>query len=88
MLFPAKKQGVNMCLGIPGKITKIYDADGITMGIVKYDGALREACLSTVSDVAIGDYVMVHAGFALCKMDEEEAIETLRAFDEINEIPL
>ncbi len=77
-----------MCLGIPGKISRIYNTDGIVMGIVEYGGVMREACLSTISDAKIGDYVMVHAGFALCKMDEEEARETLRALDEINDVSL
>ncbi len=73
-----------MCLGIPGKITKIYEEDGLTMGIVDYNGASRETCLSTISDPSVGDYVMVHAGFAISKMDEKEAMETIRVLDEIS----
>ncbi len=74
-----------MCLGIPGKINKIYEADGLIMGMVDYNGALREVCLSTIQDPVLGDYVMVHAGFAISKMDEQEALKTIRVLDEVSD---
>jgi len=68
-----------MCLAIPGKIVEI---DGVTAR-VDFGGVTREADLSVMPDVEIGDYVLVHAGFAIQKLDASEAGETLRIFDEL-----
>lgn len=68
-----------MCLGIPGKLENLLG----TKGIVSYGGAKREVDLSLIEDPRIGEYVIVHAGFAIAKLDESEAKETLRLFDEI-----
>ncbi len=74
-----------MCLGIPGRINQIYETNGLMMGMVDYNGAQREVCLSTIDNAAVGDYVMVHAGFAISKMDEQEALETIRTLDEVSD---
>lgn len=66
-----------MCLGVPGKIVEIYTDRGLRMGKVDFGGALREACLETLTDAKVGDYTIVHAGFALSLLSEEEANETL-----------
>jgi hydrogenase expression/formation protein HypC len=67
-----------MCLAIPSKIVKI---DG-NVAIIDVDGVRREASLLLLEDVHVGDYVIVHAGFALQKLDEEGALETLRLLKE------
>ena len=67
-----------MCLGIPGRIVEVRTDGGLAMGVVDFGGVRREACLAYVADeVAVGDYVIVHVGFALSKVDEEEARRTL-----------
>jgi hydrogenase expression/formation protein HypC len=80
-----------MCLGIPGKITKIYEKDSLLMGAVDFGGISREVCMSYVPEAQVGQYALVHVGFAISLMDEEEAQETLKLLQEItdleNEIP-
>ena len=66
-----------MCLGIPGKIIDIYQIDGLNMGKVDFDGVTREACLAYVPEAKIGDYTVIHVGFALNVISEQEARETL-----------
>jgi hydrogenase expression/formation protein HypC len=66
-----------MCLGIPGKITEIYEVNGLSMGRVDFDGVSREACLAYVPEAVVGDYTIVHVGFALNVISEAEARETL-----------
>ena len=72
-----------MCLGIPGKIVEIYDANGLTMGKVDFGGVVRETCLAYVPEAQVGDYTIVHVGFALNLIDEAEAQKTLELLDEI-----
>ncbi len=71
-----------MCLGIPGKIIEVLDNPLIRMGKVDFGGVTREVCLAYVSEAEVGDYVIVHVGFAISKLDEEEAQETLRLMAE------
>jgi hydrogenase expression/formation protein HypC len=75
-----------MCLGIPGKITEIYEANGLKMGKVDFGGVVRETCLAYVPEAKVGDYTVVHVGFALNLLDEEEALETLALLNEIGEL--
>lgn len=76
-----------MCLGIPGKITEVYGAEGLQMGMVDFGGVRREVCLAYVADeVEAGDYVIVHVGFAISKVDEEEARRTFKLLEEISEL--
>ncbi|MCX8061105.1 MAG: HypC/HybG/HupF family hydrogenase formation chaperone [Anaerolineales bacterium] len=72
-----------MCLGVPGKIVEIYEANGLSMGKIDFGGVLREACLAYVPEAKVGDYVLVHVGFALNVISEEEASETLALLNEI-----
>lgn len=73
-----------MCLGIPGKIIEIHHQNGLRMGKVDFGGVLREACLEALPEAKAGDYTIVHAGFALSLLSEEEANETLTLLREIS----
>lgn len=75
-----------MCLGIPGKITEIYEADGLRMGKVDFGGVVREACLAYVPEAAVGDYTVIHVGFAISQLSEREALETLALLNEIADL--
>ncbi|MCL7961072.1 MAG: HypC/HybG/HupF family hydrogenase formation chaperone [marine benthic group bacterium] len=76
-----------MCLGIPGKVTEVYGAEGLQMGMVDFGGVRREVCLAYVADeVEAGDYVIVHVGFAISRVDEEEARRTFELLEEISEL--
>ncbi len=72
-----------MCLGVPGKIIQIYEANGLLMGKIDFGGVTREACLAYVPEAQIGDYTIIHVGFALHLIDEQEAQETLALLHEI-----
>ncbi|NLE50678.1 MAG: HypC/HybG/HupF family hydrogenase formation chaperone [Chloroflexi bacterium] len=72
-----------MCLGIPGKIIEIYEQAGLKMGRVDFGGVVKEACLAYVPDAQIGDYTIIHVGFALNVIDEAEAQKTLELFEQI-----
>jgi hydrogenase expression/formation protein HypC len=72
-----------MCLGVPGKIVAIYDMGGLKMGKVDFGGVTRQACLSYLPDVQVGDYTVIHVGFAITRVSEQEAQESLAAFQEI-----
>ncbi len=73
-----------MCLGIPGKIIEIADNEaGFRMAKVDFGDVVREAGLQITPDAKIGDYVIVHAGFAIEVLDEEEAAERLKLFEEL-----
>ena len=72
-----------MCLAVPGKITEIYEQNGMLMGKIDFGGVVREACLAYVPEAKIGDYTLIHVGFALNLIDEQEAKETLDLLEEI-----
>ncbi len=73
-----------MCLGVPGKILEKEDSPlGIAMGKVSFGGIAKEVCLAYVPEAQVGDYVIVHAGFALSVIDEEEAMEVFQMLQEI-----
>jgi hydrogenase expression/formation protein HypC len=73
-----------MCLAVPGKILDIYETNGLLMGKIDFGGVIREACLSYVPEAKVGDYTIIHVGFALNIIDEQEAMETLSLLDEIS----
>jgi hydrogenase expression/formation protein HypC len=75
-----------MCLGVPGKIIEIYEDQKTRMGKVDFDGVTLEVCLEAVPEASIHDFVIVHAGFAISRLSEDEAAETLRYLKEIDEI--
>jgi hydrogenase expression/formation protein HypC len=66
-----------MCLGIPGRVMEIRDEAGLPMGRVDFGGVRKDACLAYLPDTRVGEYVIVHVGFAISKVDEEEALRTL-----------
>jgi hydrogenase expression/formation protein HypC len=72
-----------MCLGVPGKIIEIYEGNGLQMGKIDFGGVTREACLSYVPEARVGDYALVHVGFVLNLISEQEAQETLALLNEI-----
>lgn len=69
-----------MCLGIPGKVVEIYETDSVRMGKVDFDGIIKEVCLAYLPEIEIGDYAIVHVGFAITRLDEASARETLAMF--------
>ena len=78
-----------MCLAIPGKIVQLLDTAGLKMAKVDFGGVSREACMEYLPEAGVGDYVLVHVGFAITKVDEEEAArtyQTLREMDELAEL--
>ncbi len=72
-----------MCLAIPGRIEQIYFDQGTLMGRINFGGVLKEVCLAYLPDIEVGDYAIVHVGFALTKLDEASALRTLQTFEEM-----
>ena len=75
-----------MCLEIPGKIIEIYTSGTLKMAKVDFGGVVREACIETIPDLKIGEYTIIRAGFALNRMSESDARETLDALRELDEL--
>jgi len=69
-----------MCLAIPGRVEEILDEGGLRMGRVNFGGVVKRVCLDYVPEVELGDYTLVHVGFAISKVDEETARQTLEDF--------
>src|ERR1035441_5982135 len=77
-----ENRGDPMCLAIPGKVIDTYDQNGLRMARVQFGGITREACLEYVPETKTGEYVLVHVGFAISKVDEAEAERTYQALKE------
>ncbi|HEX3613542.1 MAG TPA: HypC/HybG/HupF family hydrogenase formation chaperone [Sporichthyaceae bacterium] len=75
-----------MCLAVPGKVTRIWEAADGRMAEVNFGGVLKEVCLEFVPDLEIGEYTIVHVGFALQRLDETSALETLALFQRMGEL--
>jgi hydrogenase expression/formation protein HypC len=75
-----------MCLAVPGKIVDIYERDGLKMAKVDFGGIFRETCLEYVPEAKMGEYCVIHVGFAISLMNEEEAQETLALLKEITDL--
>jgi len=76
-----------MCLGVPGKIIEVReDPTGMTMGRVSFGGIVKEVCLAYTPDVAVGDFVVVHVGFAISQIDEAEAHKVFDYLKEMGEL--
>jgi hydrogenase expression/formation protein HypC len=75
-----------MCLAVPGKIIDIYAHGGLRMCKIDFGGVIREACIETIPEAQVGDYTIIHAGFALNLLSEEEAQATLDALRELGDI--
>ncbi|MER0484772.1 HypC/HybG/HupF family hydrogenase formation chaperone [Streptomyces sp. Edi2] len=72
-----------MCLAVPGKVLDIEERDGTRMATVDFGGVVKEVCLEYVPDLRVGEYAIVHVGFALQRLDEESARKTLALFEEL-----
>ena len=75
-----------MCLAIPGRISELHDQAGVPMAKVDFAGVTRDACVSYVPEANVGDYVLVHVGFANSKLDEEEANRTYQYLSEMDQL--
>ena len=75
-----------MCLAIPGKISALHENTGVPMAKVDFGGITREACMSYLPQARIGDYVLVHVGFAISQVDEEEAARTYQYLSEMDQL--
>jgi hydrogenase expression/formation protein HypC len=75
-----------MCLAVPGKIVEITKSDGLQMARVDFGGIFREACLDYVPEAKVGDYCVIHVGFAISLLSEKEAMETLDLLKQITDI--
>jgi hydrogenase expression/formation protein HypC len=72
-----------MCLGIPGEVLEIRDEQGLKVGKVQFGGITREVCLACIPDIALGEFVLVHVGFAISKVDREEAARAYATLQEL-----
>lgn len=77
-----------MCLAVPGAVLKIWEDDGTQMATVDFGGVEKEVCLEFVPDLQVGDYTIVHVGFALQRLDEQSALETLANFERMGELEM
>jgi hydrogenase expression/formation protein HypC len=74
-----------VCLGIPGEIVEVRESEGLRIGTVRFAGVTREVCLDYVPEAALGDYVVVHVGFAISRIDPREAERTYRILEELGQ---
>jgi hydrogenase expression/formation protein HypC len=72
-----------MCLGIPGKVIEIYQVNDMKMGKVDFGGVIKETCLEFLPEIQVGDYTIIHVGFGISQLDEEEAQRTLEMLREM-----
>lgn len=72
-----------MCLAVPGQVIDVRRDGPVVLGTVDFDGTRREVCFASIPDVAVGEYVIVHVGFALARVDERSALETLTMFRDL-----
>ena len=75
-----------MCLAIPGKVIEILKFQGMNMAKVSFGGMVKQICLEYTPDAVPGDYVLVHVGFALARIDQEEAERTYRLLEELGQL--
>ena len=75
-----------MCLAIPGKITEIYEQGDLHMAKVDFGGIVRDVCLNYVPEAKVGEYCVIHVGFAISLLDEKEALETLDLLKQIENL--
>ena len=72
-----------MCLAVPGKVIEVEDRDDTRMAKVDFGGVVKDVCLAYLPDITVGDYTIVHVGFAIQKLDEASALETLALFESL-----
>ncbi|MBI5442916.1 MAG: HypC/HybG/HupF family hydrogenase formation chaperone [Deltaproteobacteria bacterium] len=76
-----------MCLGVPAQVVRIDESPvGMTMGVVSFGGVTKEICLAYVPEAVVGDYVLVHVGFAISKIDEDHAKEVWEVLQQMGEL--
>jgi hydrogenase expression/formation protein HypC len=75
-----------MCLGIPAKVIELYETNGMKMAKVDFGGILKEACMEYLPEIKVGDYTIVHVGFGLSILDEQEAMETMELLRQIEAV--
>lgn len=75
-----------MCLGIPAKVIELYEANGMKMAKVDFGGAIKEACMEYLPEVKLGDYTIIHVGFGLSILNEQEAFETMEMLRQIDSL--
>jgi len=75
-----------MCLGIPGKVTEVFQRDNLRMAKVEFGGIVKETCLDYTPEAQVGDYVIVHVGFAISRIDEAEAQEIFSYLQQIEAV--
>jgi hydrogenase expression/formation protein HypC len=75
-----------MCLGIPGKVVEVFQQEELPMAKIDFGGIVKEACLAYTPEAQVGDYVIVHVGFAISRVDEAEAAEIFSYLKEIDDL--
>ncbi|MFN8613648.1 MAG: HypC/HybG/HupF family hydrogenase formation chaperone [Vulcanimicrobiota bacterium] len=75
-----------MCLGVPGRVLSIIQRDGLLMGQLDFGGISREVCLDYVPELQVGDYAIVHVGFAITRLDQDSARQTLEWLQQLGEL--
>ena len=75
-----------MCLAIPGKVTELYETNGMKMAKIDFGGVVKEACMEYLPEIKIGDYTIIHVGFGLSILDEKEAFETMELLRQIEAV--
>jgi hydrogenase expression/formation protein HypC len=75
-----------MCLGVPGRVLDLYDEDGVRMARVDFGGVVRRVCMEHAHDAVPGEYVLVHVGFALTRIDEDEARRVFALLVELDQL--
>jgi hydrogenase expression/formation protein HypC len=73
-----------MCLGIPAKVIELYETNGMKMAKVDFGGVIKEACMEYLPEIKLGDYAIVHVGFGLSILDEQEALDTMELLKQID----
>ena len=72
-----------MCLAVPGRVEQVWEDGGTRMGKVNFGGIVKNVCLAYVPEIMVGDYTIVHVGFAISRIDEESAQKTLQTFRDL-----
>lgn len=73
-----------MCLGIPAKVIELYESNGMKMAKVDFGGVVKEACMEYLPEIKLGDYTIIHVGFGLSILNEQEAFETMEMLRQID----
>ena len=74
-----------MCLALPGRVISVFERDGVCMGTLDFGGVRKDVCLACVPDIAVGEFAIVHAGFAIGRLDEDSAREALSEFQALED---